>query len=97
RVLKPRGLCYATHYLINDFSSNQIKNKTASQPFKYEFDDFISTHKNRPEQTIAVDEFLIRTFYEAARLKINEPIHYGSWANRKSDLHYQDLIVSRKE
>lgn len=96
RVLRPGGYCYATYYLLNQFSLEQIASKKASQLFKYAFEDFLSTHKAKPEQTIAIDERLIRSYHEEAGLVIKDSIHYGSWANRINNIHYQDLIVARK-
>ncbi|MHB9119060.1 MAG: class I SAM-dependent methyltransferase [Burkholderiales bacterium] len=96
RVLKAGGKCYATYYLVDDFARNQIYSRNASQDFKYDFGDFLSTHKRIPEQTIAVPELLIIGFYEEANLLIQEPIQYGSWTNRLQHHGYQDLIVATK-
>ncbi len=96
RVLKPGGQCYATYYLVDDFAQSQIASKSASQNFKYDFGDFLSTNKRIPEQTIAVSEHLVRAFYEKANLIVSEPIKYGLWANRPQYHGYQDLIVATK-
>lgn len=96
RVLKVGGKCYATHYLLNEHSRQEIVKKSASQNFQYDFGNFLSTHKRIPEQTIAVSEELIRKFYHEAGLVVCEPIQYGAWANCKIGSGYQDAVISRK-
>lgn len=95
RVLKRGANCYATYYLIDDFASKQITNGKTSQDFKYDFGNFLSTHKHVPEQTIAVQESLIRSYYLEAGLTIVEPILLGGWANRAEHYGYQDVIIAR--
>ncbi|NVO06889.1 MAG: class I SAM-dependent methyltransferase [Rhodoferax sp.] len=96
RVMKIGGSCYATYYLIDDFAREQIANNKAAQRFKHDFGNFLSTHKRVPEQTIAVREQLIRSYYQESGLSIQEPILFGSWANRPIHYHYQDVIVATK-
>ncbi len=96
RVMKPHGKCFITYYLINNFVEAQIASKQASQDFRYDFGDFLSTHKRTPEHAIAVSESLIRSFYEEAGLVIDEPILYGSWAIGEKRFSYQDVIVATK-
>jgi ubiquinone/menaquinone biosynthesis C-methylase UbiE len=96
RVLKPQGKCFITYYLINNFVEEQIASKRATQYFRYDFGDFLSTHKRTPEHAISVSESLIRRFYEEAGLVIDEPILYGSWAVGEQRFSYQDVIVAKK-
>lgn len=96
RVMKQHGRCFITYYLIDSFSAAQVSSKQASQNFCHDFGSFLSTHKRVPEQTIAVSEVLVREFYEDAGLVIDEPILYGSWANRDKYFSYQDVIVATK-
>ena len=96
RVMKMHGKCFITYYLINDFVEQQIASKQASQDFRYDFGDFLSTHKRTPEHAIAVSELLVRSFYEEAGLVIDEPILYGSWAIGEKRFSYQDVIVATK-
>lgn len=96
RVMKPHGKCFITYYLIDNFAKNQISSQRACWDFCYDFGDFLSTNKRTPEQTIAVSELLIRSFYKKAGLDINEPILYGSWSKREKHFSFQDAIVATK-
>ncbi len=96
RVMKLHGKCFITYYLINSFVEDQIASKRALQDFRYDFGDFLSTHKRTPEHAIAVSESLIRSFYEEVGLVIDEPILYGSWAIGEKRFSYQDVIVATK-
>lgn len=96
RVMKLHGKCFITYYLINSFVKDQIASKRALQDFRYDFGDFLSTHKRTPEHAIAVSESLIRSFYEEVGLVIDEPILYGSWAIGEKRFSYQDVIVAMK-
>ncbi len=96
RVMKLGANCYATYYLTDDFALEQIAKNEASQNFKHDFGNFLSTHKRVPEQTIAVPEPLIRSYYRESGLSILEPILFGGWANRPHHYGGQDVIVARK-
>ena len=96
RVLKPQGKCFVTYYLINNFAEEQIASKRATQYFRYDFGDFLSTHKRTPEHAIAISESLIRSFYEEVGLLVDEPILYGSWTAVEKRFSYQDVIVATK-
>lgn len=96
RAMKPHGKCFITYYIINTFVESQIASNKASQDFRYDFGDFLSTHKRTPEHAIAVSESLVRSFYKETGLVIDEPILYGSWAIGEKRFSYQDVIVATK-
>lgn len=96
RVMKPDANCYATYYLIDAFALEQITNNKATQNFKHDFGNFLSTNKRVPEQTIAIQESLILSYYLESGLSINTPILYGSWSNRPHYYGYQDVVIATK-
>jgi len=96
RVLKPGGRCFITYYLLDDFALDRIRRRTASQPFYHDFDGYLSTNHDTPENTIACPETTIRDLYTRNGLMIDEPVHYGSWSGREEYLSYQDVVVARK-
>jgi hypothetical protein len=49
-----------------------------------------------PEAAVALNESYIRKLYLKWGLHIVEPIHYGSWCERKTDVGYQDIIIGTK-
>ena len=97
RVMKLHGKCFITYYLINSFVEEQIACKRALQDFRYDFGDFLSTHKRTPEHAIAVSESLVRSYYQEAGLVIDDPILYGTWATGEKHFSYQDVIVATKQ
>lgn len=96
RVLKPKATCFTSYYLLDKFSIAQVKEKKSALLFKHKFDNFLSTSKNNPEETVAYDQDYIKTIYSKHKLQIKEPILYGSWSGRKQFLTYQDIIIASK-
>ena len=96
RVTKPGGRSYITYYLLNAESRAQIAARTASQPFYEEFDGFLSTSRQTPENTIAVPEEEVRRMYSKSGLQIEEPIRFGSWCGTRQCVTYQDAVVASK-
>ena len=96
RVMKPNGKCFITYYLINGFTESQIASNKATQDFRYNFGDFLSTHKRTPEHAIGVYESMVRKFYQEVGLVIDEPILYGSWSVGEKRFSYQDVILASK-
>ena len=106
RVLKRRGRCLITFFLINpeslhymhanmstlDFTCTFIiETPSFDEAFKYGTTD-LNTH----ESAVSYDEGFIRKLYEKNGLQIIDPIRYGSWCGRKIFITYQDIIVAFK-
>lgn len=47
-----------------------------------------------PEWAVCSDEQFILNLYEKYGLRIQKPIHYGSWYGRQTNLNVQDIIVA---
>lgn len=98
RVLKKKGKCLISYFLLNSESRQLIKSKNSPLSFRYIQGDCRVNDKNTPEIAVAYDEEFVRALYERHGLKIRGPINYGSWCGRRSWLSYQDIILaSRKE
>ena len=50
----------------------------------------------KPEDALAYDETLVRQIFARHNLRIDEPIHYGSWSGRKSYVSFQDILIATK-
>ena len=59
-------------------------------------DGFVTADKTSPERAIAYSEESVEKLFEKNGLTISQPIHYGSWCDRKISLSYQDIVVAEK-
>ncbi|MCJ7546566.1 MAG: class I SAM-dependent methyltransferase [Deltaproteobacteria bacterium] len=97
RVMKPGSRCLITFFLLTKKAKYLIEIGSSTQSFKYEIDGCLTTNARAPEAAVAYRrEFMLRLF-QKYDLKINKPIHYGSWCGRTSFLDYQDIIVAIKQ
>ena len=97
RVLKPGGRCFHTFFLLNEESTALIADGAGRFDFQYKRDGYVTVSRNDPEKAVAYDEARIRKLYQERGLRIDEPIHYGSWCGRKRFLSGQDIIIAVKE
>jgi ubiquinone/menaquinone biosynthesis C-methylase UbiE/glycosyltransferase involved in cell wall biosynthesis len=96
RVMKPEGRCLITFFLMTEEARYLIDCGSSTQNFKYEIDGCWTINENAPEAAIAYDQEFILQLFAKYDLKINKPIHYGSWCGRTSFLIGQDIIVATK-
>jgi len=96
RVLKPDGKCLITFFLLNEESKEHIASGKSLINFKYEVDGFLTNNNNTVEDAIALEEKMVRNFFDQAEMEINGPIHYGSWSGRKKYLSFQDILILKK-
>jgi SAM-dependent methyltransferase len=96
RVLKPKGRCFVTYFLLNKESEQLIKCGKSDHTFKYgqgvaRYDDpYI------PERAIAFSEQFVREKFASLGLNIEEPIYFGNWSGTTNYVGYQDKIVACK-
>ena len=96
RVLRVGGKCLMSFYISNEESENLVRSGRDSMGFKHTIDDYLTTNKNSPEAAICYKEEFIINLCNRHELKIDQPIHYGSWCKRDSFLSWQDLIIATK-
>jgi len=96
RVLKRRGRCLITFFLLNEESLQLVEAKESVEDLRYSFDGYRVNDDQTPESVVAYDEKMIRELYAKHELQIKEPIYYGSWCGRKKFLSYQDLVISTR-
>jgi hypothetical protein len=90
RVLKPKGRCLITCFILNADSLKQIRSGTWDRRlnFQYEIDGYRTVNEDMPETAVAYKEETMRASCKKNKLGIIEPIHYGSWCKRESPLSY---------
>jgi len=96
RVMRPGGRCLMTFFLLNDESRGSIKNRSSTLDFAHAIDGCLAIDADDPEAALAYDEDEVRARLAAVRLRIDEPIRFGSWCGRPSYLSYQDIILVTK-
>ncbi len=96
RVLNEGGRCLISYFLLNEESLRLIKAQKTSQNLEYEYGPYRTTTPDTPEDSVGYDEQYILNLYEKLSLKIQRPVHYGYWCERKDFLSYQDIVVAIK-
>jgi ubiquinone/menaquinone biosynthesis C-methylase UbiE len=98
RVLKPKGRCAISCFLLNKYSLEMIEAKKSVFNFQYVIDGGRTVNCEVPESAVAYDEETMRGLFAKNKLSIIEPIHFGWWSNGKptSSSTLQDMIVAIK-
>jgi len=97
RVLKSGGRAFITCFLMNDDSSRLVDGGLSFFKFKSTPSGYWTVSQEDPESALAFSESSIRKMYDGSRMKILDPIHFGSWSGRQQYLSFQDIIVAEKE
>lgn len=97
RVLTPNGRCFITYFLINRESQQQIDAGNSSLPFRFPVPHGRIQNPETPEAAVAFEESAVRSWYRECGLSVVEPIRYGSWSGRQTNVGYQDVIVATKQ
>jgi SAM-dependent methyltransferase len=96
RVLKPKGRCLITWFLLNSESEMLIQQGRASLDFRYTVGECLTTNPAIPEDAICYKEEHVLRLYKESGLTLQLPVHYGSWCQRERYLSYQDICIARK-
>jgi len=96
RVLNNGGRFFLTFFLLNKESIYFIHRKKSKYNFDTSTVNFSTMNKKIPDYITAYSEDYVRNLITKYGLNITEPIKYGSWCGRKSDLSFQDFIIGIK-
>ncbi len=96
RVLAPGGRCFATYFLLNTQTDTLVEQGQGTLTFRHPMPHGRTDRAENPDAACAYDEDYIRGLYAANGMAIIDPIRYGSWSGRTTDVGYQDIIVSEK-
>lgn len=96
RVLKRGGRSFMTYFLLDEESSQLMKNKKSTLNFKYDLGGYFTSHLENPEWAVAYDKRFIQNLYEKHQWEILGPIHPGSWCGRETVRCGQDTIIAIK-
>ena len=96
RVLKKGKRSCISFLLLNEGAKLASDDNLYKFNLNYSFPKFRSINRELPEQAIGYEESFIRKLFEKARLRIEEPIHWGSWRGTHKSPLSQDIVVSVK-
>lgn len=97
RVLRPRGRCLITFFLLNSESVGLMERNLGDFNFEFRQNGYRTISPERPEDAVAYDEMFVRGLFIKCGLAISEPIQYGSWCGRQKSLTLQDLVIATKD
>ena len=97
RVLKHKGNCLITFFIINNESKRLMEYPESSFNFKFHGDGYFCYKEVDPEAAIAYEEEYIVKLFRSNGIIIDNSIHYGSWCGRDDYLSYQDIVIAVKE
>jgi SAM-dependent methyltransferase len=94
RVLKPGGRCWASFYLTNETTKQNIAAGTSAFTFAIPHRGCWIEMADPPDAAVAHEESRVLEMIAAAGLTPGEPISYGAWS--RSRQQSQDIIVFGK-
>ncbi len=94
-LLKPGGTCFATYFLLNPKTLEDIETRKSAFDFQFGGDRCRMVSREVPEAAVAYDEDYIIDLYMQNGFTITAPIRYGTWSTRATDYEYQDFIVAQ--
>jgi SAM-dependent methyltransferase len=95
RVLRLRGRCLITYFLLNDESIRLMSGDRSCIDFAYD-NGVYRMHDPGPGGSFAYQEDHVLRLYRKHRLRLAGPIHYGTWCGRTSGRSSQDILVATK-
>jgi SAM-dependent methyltransferase len=93
RVLRPRGRCFLTFFLLDGHALKAIRAGRAKRRFAPEGDGFRYDVEHRPEAAVAYRDEDARALIQGAGLRLHAPIEHGRWTGRPSRVGSQDVVV----
>lgn len=92
----PCGRCFATYFLLNPQTDALLERGAGVLTFRHRMAHGRTDRSDDADAACAYDENYLREIYRDTGLEIVEPIHYGSWPGRATEVGFQDIIVSVK-
>ncbi len=95
RVLRTDGKCLATFCILRG-KSKRLGSQTTTPSFRFDLGGCHTVDRKNPESVVAYEEDVVRRLYGQSKLRILEPIRYGSWTGRENLPSQQDIVLSVK-
>lgn len=97
RVLKTEGKCLITFFLLTEASEELVRSDHSTLDFRFKVGACLTIDESTPEKAVAYKQEFVERLFGQYGLKINQPIHHGSWCKGDGSLPYQDLVVATKD
>jgi ubiquinone/menaquinone biosynthesis C-methylase UbiE len=91
RVLKPKGRCLVTFFLISDGTPRPRVRK-----FPFDFGTYRTRAEDVPELAVAYRETYVRALLGEHGLRLIEPIRFGKWSGVEGAVGHQDMVIAVK-
>jgi SAM-dependent methyltransferase len=96
RVLRRGGRCLLTFFLFDEQTRALVDAGRADRTFAFDQGEHRSEDRRYPELAVAYEETWVRDELDANGLRLEQPIHWGSWSGRDEHLSYQDIVVAER-
>lgn len=96
RMLKVRGRCLATFFLLNEEQAVLAREGRNALNFSYGEGVWRYRYEHSPESAVAYDESFALELLDKHRLRLKAPIFYGHWSGRAKGLSFQDILLLEK-
>lgn len=96
RVLRPRGRCFATFFLLNDEARPSLRPGAGSVDFRFERPGYWTSNERIPEAAVAFEEADVAERFERDGLRIRVT-QYGGWSGRADGIGWQDIVVVARD
>jgi hypothetical protein len=86
-----------TFFIINADSRSLMKSSAGKMDFRFPRAGYFAAEEHKADETaIAFDEQVVRDCIRENKLRLEEPIHFGSWSGRKNFSSFQDILIAVK-
>ena len=94
RVLAPGRRVLATFFLMDEVARARVAAGRSPSRFLPHGDDVWVIDRAVPESAVAFTDDAVREVFARHGLRIEQPIHRGSWSGRADGLSFQDLVIA---
>jgi SAM-dependent methyltransferase len=95
RVLRPKGRCFATFFLLNKEARQSLQDGRGSLDFRIERPGYWTNNQRIPEAGVAYEEADVSEEFVRNGLQITD-VRYGVWSGRSDGIGWQDIVVAAR-
>ena len=95
RVLRPKGRCFATFFLLNSEARPSLQGARSQLNFRFSRPGYWTDNERIPEAAVAYEEADVQEELERSGLRIAK-VRYGVWSGRDDGVGWQDVVVAER-
>jgi SAM-dependent methyltransferase len=96
RVLAPEGRVFATFFLLNDQSRDNIRRGVCAMAFRHRADRSWHESASALEAAVAYDEAEVMAMCDRAGLRVSR-VYHGSWSGGTPGVDWQDIVILHRK